>query len=69
MINTIWQKEVLAHRRESRDMQKAGYELVGEGGGLLWQLYRGWRTRHRIVDVKIARDGRSLWCLIKDQPY
>jgi len=68
MIGTQFQKDVLAARRETRDMEKAGYERVGEGGGMLWQLYRGFRTRHRIVDVKIALDGKSVWCLIKDTP-
>lgn len=65
MINTQWQKDVLAARRETRDMTKAGYERVGEGNHIFGQLNRGGRWRQRIVDVKIALDGKSLWCIIK----
>lgn len=61
MIGTDWQKKVLAGRRERRDMEKAGWERVGEGGGKLWELNRGGRIGQRIVDVKIALDGTSLW--------
>lgn len=37
-----------------------GWEEVGEGGGKLWELYRGYRRGHRIVDVRITPDGLSL---------
>jgi hypothetical protein len=58
---TALTREILAIRRDRRDMTKAGWEHVGERGGRLWELYRGGRTRHRITDVRVARDGRSLW--------
>lgn len=51
----------LAIRRDERDMKRAGWEFVGEGGGKLWELYRGCRTSHSIVDVRIAACGRALW--------
>jgi hypothetical protein len=54
-------KDALRLRRDKRDMAKAGWEFVGERGGDLWELYRGGRGRHRIVDVRIAACGRALW--------
>ena len=68
MIESETAKQMLAARRERRDMEKAGYELVGEGGGALWELHRGWRTRQRIVDVKIAYGGKELWVLVSPPP-
>lgn len=61
MIGTEFQKQVLACRRDRRDRTRDGWEYVGEGGGMLWELYRGSRTRQRIVDVAIAVDGLGLW--------
>lgn len=37
-----------------------GWEEVGEGGGRLWELHRGWRHDHVITSVTIAPDGKSL---------
>jgi hypothetical protein len=37
-----------------------GWEEVGEGGGKLWELYRGARHDHVITDVRIAPGGKSL---------
>ncbi len=51
----------LAIRRDRRTMERGGWEFVGEGGGRLWELYRGGRGDHRIVDVRIAACGRALW--------
>lgn len=59
-------KSALAVRRETRDMKAAGWEYV-EGGGKLWELHRGWRYNHRIVDVKIAAGGKSLWVKVAPQ--
>ena len=61
MISTEFQKRALAYRREKRDMEKAGYERVGEGGGNLWELYRGGRYNHRIIDAKISVDGKEVF--------
>jgi hypothetical protein len=55
----------LAYRREERDMQRDGWERVGEGGGRLWELTRGFRWNHEIKDVCIAADKRSLWVKIE----
>lgn len=54
-------RSMLTVRRDVRDMTRDGWEKVGEGGGRLWELYRGGRTREVITDVKIAADGKSLW--------
>lgn len=67
MRMTAWTKGAFACRRDEREMLAAGYERVGEGGGKLWQLYRGCRIGHVITDVKIAKDGMSLWIKTEDR--
>jgi hypothetical protein len=64
MIGTQWQKDVLSGRRESREMTKAGWEYVGEGGGRLWELVRGPRQAHRIVEARISSGGKGVWVKI-----
>lgn len=59
-------RDWLACRRDRRDMIRQGWEYVGEGGGRLWELYRGGRSGHRIVEAKVARDGMGIWVLIED---
>ena len=54
-----------AYRKMARDLLGKGWEEVGEGGGKLWELYRGYRTDYRIVDVKIAPGGKSLFVKIE----
>lgn len=49
-----------------RKLSAHGWEEVGEGGGKLWELYRGYRTSHRIVDARITPDGKSLLVKIVD---
>lgn len=61
MIEAAWQKQVLAVRREHRDMPKSGWEYVGEGGGKLWELYRGGRSGQKIVAASVAKDGLGVW--------
>lgn len=65
MINTQWQKDVLAMRRETRAMDKAGWEYLGEGGGRIWELTRGWRWDHHIVAAKVALDGKGVWVKVE----
>lgn len=65
MIGTSWQKAVLAARRERRDMEKAGWEYLGEGGGKIWELVRGSRVGKRIVEAKVAIDGHGVWVLVR----
>lgn len=59
-------KRFLASRRQRRQLIAKGYEEVGEGGGLLWQLERGGRIGHRIVDAIIAVEGRSVYVKIEN---
>jgi hypothetical protein len=59
-------RRILAWRKQNRDLLAKGYEEVGEGGGKLWELYRGGRSRHRIVDAIIAVDGKSVY--VKCEP-
>lgn len=66
MIEAQWQKDVLAVRREHRDMPKAGWEYVSEGGGKLWELHRGYRIGYRIVEAKISHNGLGVWVRIED---
>ncbi len=59
-------RRVLAQRRMHRDLViHKGWEVVGEGGGRLWELYRGGRCGHRIVDVRIAPCGTELFVKIE----
>ncbi len=51
---------------ENATLRAEGWEEVGEGGGKLWELYRGFRTSHRIVDARITPDGLSLLVKIVD---
>ncbi|EON13443.1 hypothetical protein [Pandoraea sp. SD6-2] len=67
MIVTDYTRHLLAYRKEERDMLRAGWESVGEGGGRLWELKRGWRWGHRITDVRIAVDCKSLWVKIEEE--
>ena len=62
-------RRILQYRREVRAMRKAGWEYVGEGGGSLWELVRGYRLGHQIVAAKVACDGLGVWVKIEAQPY
>jgi hypothetical protein len=62
----------MAYRKMRRDLLAKGWEEVGEGGGQLWELYRGYRTWAKIVDVRIAPGGKSLFVNIEPKqrpPY
>lgn len=58
---TEFTRDALAYRKEDRDMKRDGWERVGEGGGKLWELYRGFRWNHAITQCKISVDGKSVW--------
>lgn len=61
----LFTREALALRRFRRRYQeKLGYEDVTEGGRL-WELHRGYRTTHRIVDAVIGPDGKTLLAKIE----
>jgi hypothetical protein len=51
---------------EYRKLLADGWEEVGERGGNLWELYRGFRYNCRIVDARITPDGMSLLVKIVD---
>lgn len=68
MLNTEWQKRVIAGRRDIRDRERDGWEYVGEGGGKLWELNRGCRAGHKITEVAIAADGLGVWVKILPSP-
>ena len=65
MLVTKFTRRALAVRRERRDMPKLGWELVGERGGKLWELHRGNRTHHRIVQTMPALCGKAIWMKTK----
>lgn len=65
MLVTERTRQAHAYRKMSRDLLATGWEEVGEGGGKLWELYRGYRTEHHIIDVKIAPGGKSLFVKIE----
>jgi len=45
-------------------MTERGYEEVGEGGGKLWEIYRGGRVGAKIVDAIVAPHGMSVYVKI-----
>jgi len=54
-------RDALKVRRDMRDHLKDGWEFVSEGGGNLWQLYRGGRTNEKIIAVEISACGKAIW--------
>ena len=58
-------KDFLAFRRQSRDLTAKGYEVIGERGGRLWELYRGGRVNCRIVDAIVGADGKCVFVKIE----
>lgn len=65
MLVTGTTRSALRIRRDRRDHMKDGWEFFGEGGGKLWELYRGGRYNQRIVAVEIAACGKALWIKTK----
>jgi hypothetical protein len=61
MLESEFSKRAIRVRRDRRDMLRTGWEYVGEGGGMLWELYRGSRMGQVITDVRIAADGLGVW--------
>ena len=68
MLVTTRTRRQLIVRRIRRDLAERGYERVGEGGGKLWEMYRGGRQGHRITAVEVDPDGMSVWVRIEKQP-
>lgn len=62
---TTFTRATLAFRRQRKELFAKGWEEVGEGGGKLWELHRGFRHDHRIVAVRIGADGKSLYVKIE----
>ncbi len=61
---TSFTRNALSFRRQERDLKRLGYERAHEP---CWELDRGFRTRERIVDVKIDTTGKSLYILVSDK--
>jgi hypothetical protein len=64
MLETPWQKAMVAAKREHRDLPNEGWEYLGERGGNLWEIYRGARYGQRIVEARAAADGMGVWVKI-----
>lgn len=58
-------RKAFAYSRQRRNLEAKGYEEVGEGGGKLWELYRGYRRNQRIVDAIVAAHGMSVFVKIE----
>jgi hypothetical protein len=58
---TDFTRSALAVRRDHRDREREGWEYINENGGNLWELHRGGRWDHRIVDVRVSACGKALW--------
>jgi len=52
-------------RRVVTHLVSDGYEEIGEGGGRLWEIYRGARVGQRITDAVVAPDGMSVYVKIE----
>ena len=59
---TEFTRDVLRHRREVRRLERLGYRKAAEP---FWELNRGVLCDHRITEVAIGPDGKSLWCKIE----
>ena len=57
-------RRILKHRRHSRDMIKDGWERVDDGGGMLWEINRGYRLGQKILACQISLCGTFLWVKI-----
>lgn len=57
-------KDALSSRRQGRALLARGYEYVGEGGGRLWELERGFRIGWVIKDAIIAVHGKGVYVKI-----
>lgn len=65
---TDYTRERLRCLRERKKLLAAGYEEIGEGGGRLWDLYRGVRYDCRIVDAVVAPEGKTVFVKIEREP-
>lgn len=54
----------LHYRRTVRRWLAEGFEEVGEGGGELWQIYRGYRVGQTIQEARVAPGGMSVFVKI-----
>ena len=63
---TALTKRNLHIRRERKRLFAEGYEEIGENGGRLWELYRGFRIGYVITEVVIGPDGCSLFIKTRD---
>lgn len=64
MLVTPFTKKALSYRRVIKGWKSEGFEEVGEGGGMLWQIRRGCRVGQVIREVRIAPDGMSVFVRI-----
>ncbi len=55
---------VLAARRESRELEAAGYRRHETD----WEIVRGARTSEIILDARVSADGKSVWTKIGAAP-
>ena len=65
MLVTDRTRRVLEARRFQRKMTAAGWERIGEGGGRLWEIYRGGRVGQRIQQAIIEPGGMAVWVKIE----
>ena len=57
MLVTKVTREELKQRRLAREMTAKGYERISGP----WDVIRGTRWRHKIVDTVIDANGRNVW--------
>lgn len=66
MLVTASTKFALKYRRQERILIARGFERVGDNGGKLWELNRGYRVGQKIKEVVIAENGISLFVRIEN---
>jgi hypothetical protein len=64
MLVTDLTRSRLHFRRTVRRWRAEGFEEIGEGGGRLWEIYRGGRMGQRITAARVAPDGMSVYVKI-----
>lgn len=63
LINNKRSKDILAWRRQERNLKKLGYNRHEAD----WEIHRGSLYGKIILDVKISLCGKYIWTLLGDR--
>ena len=62
---TEYTRRALHYRRTTKLWIAEGFEEIGEGGGNLWEIYRGYRHGQTIQEARVAPGGMSVFVRIE----